>query len=417
MIGQLGETSVAAVTLANQFFFLLAVLMFGIGTGSAVFGAQFWGTRDVAGIRRVLGLTLAIALAAGAAFAMAAILAPSIVLRFYTADPAVIALGSRYLRILGVGFLPFVVGNAYMFLSRSIGQVRMPVTIVIVSLLLKTGVAYLLIFGHAGLPQMGALGLATAIVLMRYGLTGALLAGIYRGGGPLAAGLREMAGFARESWLIRRFFLIVSPVIASEFLWALAGSVYQGIYARVSTDAVAAVSISATTESIAFVPFSGVAAGIATILGNNIGAGKTAHTDLYARRTLALTTALGACMGGLLLVASRVVPGLYEVSPQTQASAAAVLVVMAFTVVQRTSNLVMLAGIMRGGGDTRFAAVADVGAAWLVGIPLAALFGLVLRLPIQYVMLAVFMEETVKYALSLWRVLSNRWVHNVVQPA
>jgi len=42
MIGQLGETAVASVTLANQFFFLLAVLMFGIGTGSAVFGAQFW---------------------------------------------------------------------------------------------------------------------------------------------------------------------------------------------------------------------------------------------------------------------------------------------------------------------------------------------------------------------------------------
>jgi Na+-driven multidrug efflux pump len=281
----------------------------------------------------------------------------------------------------------------------------------------KTGLAYLLIFGHAGLPEMGALGLATAIILMRYGLTGALLAGIYRGRGPLAARLNEMAGFLREGWLVRRFFVIVSPVIASEFLWALAGSVYQGIYARVSTDAVAAVSISAVTESIAFVPFSGLAAGIATIIGNNIGAGRTTHTAHYARYTLALTTALGTCMGGLLLLASRFVPGLYSVSPQTQASAAAVMVVMAFTVVQRTSNLVMLAGIMRGGGDTRFAAVADVGAAWLVGIPFAALFGLVLHLPIQYVVLAVFMEETVKYALSLWRVFSNRWVHNVVQPA
>jgi Na+-driven multidrug efflux pump len=304
-----------------------------------------------------------------------------------------------------------------MFLARSIGQVRMPVTIVIVSLLLKTGLAYLLIFGHASLPQMGALGLATATVLMRYGLTGTLLLGIYRGHGPLAASLHEMAGFLSERWLVRRFTIIVSPVIASEFLWALAGSVYQGIYARVSTDAVAAVSISATTESIAFVPFSGMAAGIATILGNNIGAGKTAQAAPHARRALALTTALGAGMGGLLLAASRVVPGLYEVSLQTQASAAAVMVVMAFTIVQRTSNLVMLAGIMRGGGDTRFAAVADVGAAWLVGIPFAALFGLVLHLPIQYVVLAVFMEETVKYALSLWRVFSNRWVHNVVQPA
>ena len=59
----------------------------------------------------------------------------------------------------------------------------MPVTVIIVSLLLKTGLAYLLIFGHAGFPEMGALGLATAMALMRYGLTTALLIGVYRGAG------------------------------------------------------------------------------------------------------------------------------------------------------------------------------------------------------------------------------------------
>jgi putative MATE family efflux protein len=416
MIGQLGETQVAAVTLANQFFFLLAILMFGIGTGSAVFGAQFWGMRDVAGIRKVLGLTLAIALAAGAIFAFAAIAFPAAVLRLYTADPAVIALGSRYLRILGIGFLPFVIGNAYVFMLRSIGQVRMPVTVVIVSLLLKTGLAYLLIFGHAGLPSMGALGLATAILIMRFGLTGALLIGVYRSGGPVAASPRELTGFLQEAWLVRRFAVVVIPVIGSEFLWALAGSTYQAIYARVGTGAVAAVSISSTTESIAFVPFSGLAAGVATVIGNNIGARQTRRTSQDARQTLALAAGLGAVMCASLLIASRIVPDLYNVSAETKAAASAVMVVMAFTVVQRTTNLVMLAGIMRGGGDTRFAAAVDVGAAWLIGIPLATLLGLVLHLPIQYVVLAIFAEETVKCALSFSRVMSNRWVHNVVQP-
>ena len=224
-----------------------------------------------------------------------------------------------------------------------------------------------------------------------------------------------MAGYLRESWLIRRFALIAAPVIASEFLWALAGSVYQAIYGRVGTDAVAAVSISSTIETIAFVPFSGLAAGAATLIGNSIGAGDETRTPAWARRTLVLTTVLGAVMGGLLLLASRFVPGFYDIPPATQAAAAAVMVVMAFTVVQRTSNLVMLAGILRSGGDTRFAAAIDVGAAWLVGIPLAILLGLVLKLPIQYVVMAVFAEETVKYTLSLRRVLSNRWAHNVVR--
>ena len=415
MIGQLGETPMAAVALANQFFFLLAVLMFGLGTGSAVFGAQFWGERNVAGIRQVLGLTMAIALTAGGLFTLAAVLAPAVVLRLYTTDPAVIALGSRYLRIIGLGFLPFVIGNAYMFLLRSTGQVRMPVTIIIVSLLLKSGLAFLLIFGVGRLPQLGALGLAVAIVIMRYGLTTALLVGIYKGRTPLAASIAEMIGFVRESWLIRRFVLIAAPVVASEFLWALAGSVYQAIYGRMGAGDVAAVSIAATIETIAFVPFSGMAAGVATLIGNSIGVGEEMRSRGDARRTLAITTAMGAVMGGMLLLASRFVPGLYDIAPATQAAATAVMVVMSFTVVQRTSNLVMLAGILRSGGDTRFAALIDVGVAWLVGIPLAILLGLVLKLPIQYVVMAVFAEETVKYALSLRRVLSDRWTNNVVR--
>ena len=47
MIGQLGETNIAAVALANQLFFLVALFLFGVGSGASVFVAQFWGKKDV----------------------------------------------------------------------------------------------------------------------------------------------------------------------------------------------------------------------------------------------------------------------------------------------------------------------------------------------------------------------------------
>jgi hypothetical protein len=100
MIGQLGETAVAAVGLANQVTFLLTLMLFGISSGTAIFSAQLWGARDVANIRRVLGLSLTMAIAGATAFAAAAILFPSTVLSLYTHDPAVVALGSSYLRIM-----------------------------------------------------------------------------------------------------------------------------------------------------------------------------------------------------------------------------------------------------------------------------------------------------------------------------
>ena len=94
MIGQLGETAVAGVGLANQIFFLLNLLLFGIVSGSAIFTAQFWGRRDLASIRQVMGIGLLLSVAGSLAFTAIAVLAPQRALSFYSNDPAVVAQGS-----------------------------------------------------------------------------------------------------------------------------------------------------------------------------------------------------------------------------------------------------------------------------------------------------------------------------------
>ena len=94
MLGQMGEVPVAAVGLANQVFFLLTFMMFGVSSGAAIFSAQFWGKNDLPGIRRVLGLALLLNTGAALLFMLAALVLPRQVLSIYTADPAVIATGT-----------------------------------------------------------------------------------------------------------------------------------------------------------------------------------------------------------------------------------------------------------------------------------------------------------------------------------
>jgi Na+-driven multidrug efflux pump len=71
MVGQLGESSIAAIGLANQVFFLLILFLFGVTSGMAIFTAQYWGKRDVENIRRVLGISL-VSTAVGIGFALLA---------------------------------------------------------------------------------------------------------------------------------------------------------------------------------------------------------------------------------------------------------------------------------------------------------------------------------------------------------
>lgn len=60
MVGQLGATEIAAVGLGNQVFFVFNMLLFGISSGGGIFVAQYWGKKDIAGIRHTLGITLSL---------------------------------------------------------------------------------------------------------------------------------------------------------------------------------------------------------------------------------------------------------------------------------------------------------------------------------------------------------------------
>ena len=50
MIGTLGATAIAAVGLANKYFFVFNLLVFGIVSGGGILAAQYWGNMDVKNI-------------------------------------------------------------------------------------------------------------------------------------------------------------------------------------------------------------------------------------------------------------------------------------------------------------------------------------------------------------------------------
>ena len=147
MIGQLGERSVAAVGLANQVWFLLNLLLFGIVSGCAMFVAQLWGKKDIPNVRRVLGLAVKLGLFAALIFWSLAIFFPKMVLHLYTEDADVIQLGSQYLRIFGWSYGFYALSAAYGISLRSTGYVRLPLVVSTAALGFNILIAYPLIFG------------------------------------------------------------------------------------------------------------------------------------------------------------------------------------------------------------------------------------------------------------------------------
>jgi putative MATE family efflux protein len=413
MIGQLGEQPVAAIGLANQVFFLLSIFLFGVGSGSAIFSAQFWGRGDLQNLRRVLGLALVLATAGATVFCLLAVFVPQKVLGLYTEDVAVIALGSRYLRVVGLCYIPIAITTMYGIILRSTRHVKVPMLVSIAALTFKTILGYGLIFGLAGLPALGILGAGIATCIGRFVECAAMLVVTYARRLPAAARPREMVGLKLP--FLGQFVRTALPVILGELLWSLGITTYAGVYAHIGTQSVAAVNIASTIEGIALVPFIGLGNACAILLGNCIGAGETQSAASYARRFLALAIGGGLAVGLLILILSGKVLELYRISAEAQHYAHNVLLVISGALWLKAANLVMIVGIMRSGGDTRFAMVADTGPLWVIGVPLALFGAFVLHLPVYWVALLVITDEATKFIISLWRVLSGRWINNVVQ--
>lgn len=411
MIGQLGETSIAAVGLSNQVFFVMVLFLFGITSGSAIFTAQLWGKRDIANIHRVIGLTITLSLAAVLIFFCAAVFFPELALGIYTRDPAVIETGSSYLRIIGWSYLFTAVSFSFSSALRSTGDVRTPLVVSLGALSLAAGLGYVLIFGKFGFPALGVPGAAIATSAARVIEAAGLVILTYWKRSPIAAHPREMFSFDLPftKAVLRRAL----PVGLNELFWALGTTTYNVIYARIGTAAIAAVNISSTIESLVFVIFIGISEATAILVGNEIGAGKEDNAFQIARGSLFICVGGGLLMGLLVYILSGAILDLYRVSPQVIDYAHRVLIAVSLSLWLRVSNMLLFVGILRSGGDTRFGFILDSFTLWLIGVPLAYVGAFVLHLPVYWVYPLALAEEFVKWLIVLRRFFSRRWIHNV----
>ena len=411
MIGQLGETAIAAVGLGGQVFFLATLLFYGISSGGAVFFAQFWGRKDTKSIKKTILLVVILAEAGAVLLSSLAITIPESIISIFTTDPGVISAGSEYLTITGISFVFTALSIAYSLALRSIGKASLPLKATIVSITVNTGLNYILIFGKLGFPEMGIMGAAIATTVSRFIEMAIIVTYVYKSKSVLAAGIEDFLLLKKE--FVKKYFKTTFPVILNELAWATGMLVYKIVYARMGTDSIATIGITETTDSLIFSFLLGSANACAIMTGNKIGERDIEGVHIYSYRFLMLAFFLGISGGSILLVIAPYVPLLFNVSDSVRRSATLVMYILAAFTVVKSINLHFVIGMFRGGGDTKFSFLIDIIGTWFVGVPLAIIFGLILKFPLHIVVLFIMLEEALKAVLGFFRFRSNKWIHDV----
>jgi putative MATE family efflux protein len=412
MVGQLGEAAVAALGLANQIFFLLILFLFGVTSGMSIFTAQYWGKGDTESIRKVLGICLTLAVVVAASFSLAATLIPETLMRFYTEDPEVIELGSSYLRIVGYSYVFMAIAFSYISILRSITQVTLTVIVSVLALGLKSILAYVLIFGHFGFPMLGVRGAAIGTSVGWAFECILLLVLVYTQRTPLAANPITFFRFNRS--FLFTVLRTALPAALNEVIWSFGMTLYNAVYARIGTDAIAAVQINATVEELIFVLFIGLGNACSVMVGNKIGEKDRETAFEYGRRFTILAVFCAAVAGVFVFLVRGFVAGLYQLSPSAEQNLMSIMLVFSLSAWLRMFNFMLFIGALRAGGDTRYAMFTELFSIWLIGVPAALIGGFVLHLPVYYVYAMVLLEELVKAIVVLRRYLSRKWIHDLV---
>ena len=412
MVGSLQETAISAVGLANQYMFVFTLCLMGINAGASVFMSQFWGSRDLKGIRTFLGVDLTVGMMASLLFGGIAFFAPHIVMDILSDDPAVIELGVSYLKIVAISCLFMGITQAYSSALRSTEQTKVPMFASLIGVGVNVVLNWILIFGEFGFPAMGVNGAALATTIARLVEVVFIVGVVYLSKNQVAAKFKELIDFNMET--LKMYFKTSWSVIVNELVFPIGSAAYAVAYAKISTDASATMQICTTLINMFFIFLTGIGTAAAIMIGNKIGAGEedTAHT--YASHVSKLTPFVGIALGVAMWLLAPIVVSWFNIKPETYVAAIKVLRVMAVFMPLRTFNAIMIIGVFRGGGDTTYSMLVQAGTIWLYSVPLAFLGAVAFKLPVYSVFFLVCTEEIVKIPFELARLKSGKWLKNLI---
>ena len=413
MVGKLGELALTGTGLATQAFSVHWMMIFGFCTGCSTFYSQFWGTRDLPNIRKVVGVAWTFCMAASLLFFCACAFAPHWVLSLFTNDPVVNDVGTGYLRIAAINFLLVAAAQPLVVALRSTQQTKIPLYITIIAFFSNTILNYALIFGKFGLPRMEVRGAALATVISRIIELLATAYFVFGRKNALAGKLREFFAFDRE--FMGRVLKNAAATTFNETLWSAGMAAQNAAYGRMGVTAFAAYKAASSIADFFLMACFATSAAALILLGEQLGQGNYEYAKALSKKLLHAGLAFSVFMATLMYVCRGPFIGLFTLTDEAQLWTNRILLITALCQPLQNHNAFQVVGTMRSGGDAKFAAICEVATVWAIRVPLAFFGALVLHLPIYFVVLLCEAESVIKGIILYVRYRSGKWMKNMIE--
>lgn len=417
MLARYSQDALSGVSLCNQIQFFLQMLVVGVGEGVVVLGARYWGKNEIEPIPHIIGAGLRFGTAFAGIMFLAALLFPHEIIRLMTNDAAVAAEAVAYLRIICFTYVLFTFTNILTASLRSIAIVKIGYIISFSTLCINICLNYCLIYGRFGLPELGARGAAIATLVSR---SVELLIVVFF--------LKYKEHKLRLTWrkllfidtsYIRDYIKVSLPVLITQAMWGLASIAQTAIIGNMAmaADVLPANSASVNVFQILSVIAYGAASGAGVITGRTLGEpdGRDRIRDVAFTFQICFLC-IGLATGAIIFLSRGPVLRIYDtLNAQAAAYTNQFLLVLALTSMGTSYQMAADSGIMRAGGDTKFAMYNNMIFMWLICLPSAAVCAFVLHTSPVLVFFCLKMDQLLKCPVIWYRVQSYKWIKKVTR--
>lgn len=408
MLGSFSEEALSGVALVNQIQFLLQMAVIGVGAGTLIFSSRAWGSKDMNTVKKIANIAMKTAIFLSLVIFIPVFLFPENVLSLLSNEDAVVAEGIKYLKIICFTYPVFAATNTLLSTLRSVETVKIGFYVSLSTLVINICLNYLLIFGKFGFPRLGAEGAAIATAVAR--AAELIIVCLYVKFGDKKIGLR-LSDYGRiDKELFKSYLKKGTPVLGSNTMWGLAMAIQTAILGHLGQASITAGSIASTVFQIISVVVYGCANASGVLISKMIGEGIGKGCKPYVKTLQIIYILTGVATGTFLFTIKNMILSFYDISDDARNLAEKFLLILCVTVIGTAYQMSCLTGIVVSGGDTTFIMKNDFIFMWLIVLPLAAIFAFVLKLPPEFVFVALKSDQILKCPVAFIRTNRYKWL-------
>lgn len=412
MLGRIDQNQMAAVSLATQIQFVQNMVLTAATAAGAILGAQYYGKKDSDTINKIFGMMVRAVGIVSIITAAGCLIIPELLMHIFTHDTELIIIGASYLKIAGWSYLLTGIAECYLVIMRITDHVNRSALISTGAVVLNIILNSVFIFGLFGLPAMGANGAALATLISRIiELAWAVFSAHQKR--FLHPNYRYIFSFFAD--LEKDFIKVSLPLLGGGLFWGVGFTSYTAIMGHLGSDAAAANSVAAVVRDLFCCMCNGISSAGGIMVGNELGAGKLDKGKEYGIRLAKISYIIGFLCTALVLLVTYPVVNFMKLTDSAKSLLIGMMIVMAFYMIGRCVNTIIINGIFGAGGDTLFDVYSLAVCMWCLAIPTAVLGAFVFHWPIVAVYACTCLDEVGKIPWVMYHFKKYKWVKDLTR--